>query len=127
SKGVIISGRRVSVLISPRKKHTLSTLRHWGTSPTQTPIPKDLTSANRVEKAFDTVSTLFAAATKSRGKNGRRTGAEGIRRSARRWSSHNPVLARLPQVLTRLRLRPTRCRKRAPVVPRSGYAGGIPT
>src|SRR5262249_26270166 len=31
------------------------------------------------------------------------------------------------EILTRLRLRPTRCRKRAPVVPRSGYAGSIPS
>jgi hypothetical protein len=33
----------------------------------------------------------------------------------------------LKEHLTRLRLRPTRFRKRAPVVPRSGYAGSIPS
>jgi hypothetical protein len=36
-------------------------------------------------------------------------------------------IAEAEKFLTRLRLRPTRCRKRAPVVPRSGYAGSIPS
>jgi type III restriction enzyme len=46
--------------------------------------------------------------------------------TARKGKKRADVSREEKEELTRLRLRPTRCRKRAPVVPRSGYAGRHP-